>query len=146
MVGHGGSSAGSYFAGPTSPILSHCASIVVTSTLRVTFMRVTLRPLNGQVLVHQRMWCHSYGAQFWHFDSFIQNLLVHHFYSTVIYCPRICKCMVYPYVPIQTTVQDLNGYLISLDWLPLDFTSDLVICKLGEEFDVFHGTECPDWD
>ena len=35
MVGHGGSSAGSYLADPTSPIPSHCASIAVTSTLRV---------------------------------------------------------------------------------------------------------------
>ena len=35
MVGYGGSSAGSYLTDPTSPIPSHCASIVVTSTLRV---------------------------------------------------------------------------------------------------------------
>ena len=35
MVGHGGSRAGSYLADPTSPIPSHCASIVTTSTLRV---------------------------------------------------------------------------------------------------------------
>ena len=35
MVGHGGSSAGSYLADPTSPIPFHCASIVATSTLRV---------------------------------------------------------------------------------------------------------------
>ena len=35
MVGHGGSSAGSYLADPTSPIPSLCASVVVTSTLRV---------------------------------------------------------------------------------------------------------------
>ena len=35
MVGHGGSSAGSYLTDPTSPIPSHCASIVTTSTLRV---------------------------------------------------------------------------------------------------------------
>ena len=35
MVGHGGSSASSYLADPTSPIPSHCALIVVTSTLRV---------------------------------------------------------------------------------------------------------------
>ena len=35
MVGHGGSSAGSYLADPTSPIPSHCASIVATSTLRI---------------------------------------------------------------------------------------------------------------
>ena len=32
MVRHGGSSAGSYLADPTSPIPSHCASIVATST------------------------------------------------------------------------------------------------------------------
>ena len=35
MVGHGGSSAGSYLADPLSPIPSHCALIVMTSTLRV---------------------------------------------------------------------------------------------------------------
>ena len=35
MVGHRGSSAGSYLADPISAIPSHCASIVVTSTLRV---------------------------------------------------------------------------------------------------------------
>ena len=35
MVRHGGNSAGSYLADPTSPIPSHCASIVATSTLRV---------------------------------------------------------------------------------------------------------------
>ena len=35
MVGHGGSSAGPYLADPTSPIPSHCASIVVTGIVRV---------------------------------------------------------------------------------------------------------------
>ena len=35
MVGHGGNSAGSYIADPTSPIPPHCASVVVTSTARV---------------------------------------------------------------------------------------------------------------
>ena len=35
MVGHGGSSAGSYLADPTSPIPSHCASIVATSIVSV---------------------------------------------------------------------------------------------------------------
>ena len=38
MVGHGESSAGSYLADPTSPIPSHCASIVVTSTERVNIV------------------------------------------------------------------------------------------------------------
>ena len=45
MVGHGGSSAGSYLADPTSPIPSHCASVVVTSTVRV----------NAEILTH--MYC-----------------------------------------------------------------------------------------
>ena len=35
MVRHGGSSAGSYLADPTSPIPSHCASIVGTSTFKL---------------------------------------------------------------------------------------------------------------
>ena len=39
MVGHGGSSAGSYLADPTSPIPSHCASIVATSTVRGNFVQ-----------------------------------------------------------------------------------------------------------
>ena len=37
MVGHGGSSAGSYLADPTSLIPSHCVSIVATSILRVKY-------------------------------------------------------------------------------------------------------------
>ena len=41
MVGHGGSSAGLYLADPTSPIPSHCASIVVTSTLRVNMFTIS---------------------------------------------------------------------------------------------------------
>ena len=42
MVGHGGSSSGSYLADPTSPIPSHCASIVVTSTLRVNLYLIVM--------------------------------------------------------------------------------------------------------
>ena len=42
MVGHGGSSACSYFADPTSPIPSHSASIVVTGTLRVNKSSIRL--------------------------------------------------------------------------------------------------------
>ena len=47
MVGHGGSSAGSYLADPTSPIPSHCASIVATSTLRVKAMLSPVRTWMG---------------------------------------------------------------------------------------------------
>ena len=42
MVGHGGSSAASYLADPTSPIPSHCASIVMTSTLTVKISQLDL--------------------------------------------------------------------------------------------------------
>ena len=48
MVGHGGRSAGSYLADPTSPIPSHCASIVVTSTVRVKTVS------QGYLLTHHK--------------------------------------------------------------------------------------------
>ena len=47
MDRHGGSSAGSYLTDPTSPIPSHCASIVTTSTLRVKCQKQT--PAHGPV-------------------------------------------------------------------------------------------------
>ena len=48
MVGHGGSSAGSYLANPTSPIPSHCASIVAPSTLRVyCILSLNKCPISG---------------------------------------------------------------------------------------------------
>ena len=53
MVGHGGSSAGSYLADPTSPIPSHCASIVATSTLRANVGIPIMKPqchLSGSLL------------------------------------------------------------------------------------------------
>ena len=40
MVGHGGSSASLYLADPTSPIPSHCASIVATNTVRLNILYV----------------------------------------------------------------------------------------------------------
>ena len=54
MVEHGGSSAGSYLTDPTSPIPSHCASTVATSTLRV---KLTLE--RGYSARHTEMsgWC-----------------------------------------------------------------------------------------
>ena len=54
MVRHGGSSAGSYLADPTSPIPSHCASVVATSTLRVSgFTYVPdLHRLTAEQLLH----------------------------------------------------------------------------------------------
>ena len=58
MVGHGGSSAGSYLADPTSPIPSHCASIVVTSTLRVNPLGLfNVAGLIGVTIWH--LWKHT---------------------------------------------------------------------------------------
>ena len=58
MVGHGGSSAGSYLADPTSPIPSHCVSIVATSTIRVNHSEnihlaiFTLHTMESDILIH----------------------------------------------------------------------------------------------
>ena len=48
MVRNGGSSAGSHLANPTSPIPSHCASIVVTSTLRVNIEMIALGDIQSK--------------------------------------------------------------------------------------------------
>ena len=54
----GGSSAGSYLTDPTSPVPSHCASIVATSTLRVNcsssfyFQDITQQQLCSLTAVH----------------------------------------------------------------------------------------------
>ena len=57
MVGHGGSSAGSYLADPTSPIPSHCASIVATSTVRVN---IEIQPeFMGAFQFRVYIWSHS---------------------------------------------------------------------------------------
>ena len=56
MVGHGRSSASSYLADPTSPIPSHRASFVVTSTLRVKNENrvhyLTVMHPHGEVTLH----------------------------------------------------------------------------------------------
>ena len=59
MVGHGGSSAGSYLADPTSPIPSHCASIVVTNTLRVNHVSCDL--LHTYSIMHYVFICVYFG-------------------------------------------------------------------------------------
>ena len=60
MVRHGGSSASSYLADPTSPIPSHCASTVVTSTVRVKKQH----KYNANLACHWlelAVWLHRYG-------------------------------------------------------------------------------------
>ena len=52
MVGHGGSSAGSYLTDPTFPIPSLCTSIVATSTLRVKILFIRLQMMSRRTLKH----------------------------------------------------------------------------------------------
>ena len=51
MVRHGGSSAGSYLADPTSPFPSHCVSIVTTSTLRVNIITYAFNCDSPRILI-----------------------------------------------------------------------------------------------
>ena len=62
MVGHGGSSAGSYLADPASPIPSHCASIVVTSTVRDNYdvRNNGYYCIPGKGDERQVMYCHAH--------------------------------------------------------------------------------------
>ena len=70
MVVHGGSSAGSYLADPTSPIPSHCASIVATSTLKVNCLQlacvVVITKKNLNLLYHHDI-CVAYIALINHY-------------------------------------------------------------------------------
>ena len=72
MVGHGGSSAGSYLADPTSPVPSHCASIVATSTVRVKCLldraKHCLFPqyTSGIWTPNPRKWAMFGSSQWWH--------------------------------------------------------------------------------
>ena len=60
MVGHGGSSTGSYLADPTSLIPSHFASIVVTKTLRVKWLfNMSVRILLSDVRLLVRFYARS---------------------------------------------------------------------------------------
>ena len=49
MVGHGGSSAGSYLANPTSPIPSHCAVIILFKSVPVHLL--------SWLALYELMWC-----------------------------------------------------------------------------------------
>ena len=40
----------------------------------------------------------------------------------------------------------LRQIKLTANWLPLDFVSNYVTCKVWEELDVFHDTKCPHWD
>ena len=66
MVRYGGSSAGSYLADPTSPIPSHCASIVVTSTLRANKLKLYTTVASHQMII-VRLWLPGTPVELEHF-------------------------------------------------------------------------------
>ena len=92
MVGHGESSAGSYLVDPTSPIPSHCASIVVTSTLRVNVEKwaseICTYESHGRILIvyvapdamlmYFILWCNAglISVSLWQCWSIIQGCVM----------------------------------------------------------------------
>ena len=83
MVGHGGSSAGSYLAYPTSPIPSHCASIVMTSTLRVNIWNIAPKSTIRTQQIIKSAGCLRFYISFQAFTS------LHLFFMQC--CPRNCE-------------------------------------------------------
>ena len=80
--GMGGSSAGSYLADPTSPIPSHCALTVVTSTLRVKAKAKNYLNFAGL--------CESAIRAMWS-DSGL--LFVHHTWANAV--KKSCLCVMF---------------------------------------------------
>ena len=100
MVGHGGSSAGSYLADPTSPIPSHCASIVATSTVRVNTIHEQSDPRNIMVihdvftqyitqLICYIMWFIHYTVLSIHYIMWIIYLSCYILYHVIMWLIRV---------------------------------------------------------
>ena len=72
MLGHGGSSAGSYLADPTSPIPSHCAVTILFQSVAVHQFAVTgtLRDNVGITL------CEHLSSFFWHIPVAPRDVIV----------------------------------------------------------------------
>ena len=88
MVGHGGSSAGSYLADSTSPIPSHYASIVVTSTLRVNQCQTVRLILHAYIrnLVQKCYFRHQSN------NAYTYNAHIHHCLAAYTAAPlNICR-------------------------------------------------------
>ena len=93
MVGHGGSSAGSYLADPTSPIPSHCASIVVTSTVRVKSAQ--LLPRDMLIIIYQLLTSRSLLTTLQ--TIFFPTVPLPPWNSPSLYSP--CQCSVQSHLP-----------------------------------------------
>ena len=128
MVGHGGSSDGSYLADPTSPIPSHCASIVVTSTLRVNSLSSYWQGLSWQ---RMKLWQMAPGTYF-----------VTGFTLWVIVCTLVSAtliCIPWKSHTVSLSIHDIEcvpGYKIAMGRLSTALVllswannTSIVICK-----------------
>ena len=119
MVGHGGSSAGSYLADSTSPIPSHCASIVATSTERV----------DGSTVLVWNHFCRLY------FLTRCLNDLIH---ATIVFWRRPDQTVlassieVYIYfLWILVSVKIFKWYTTKLSFLEIQIYSDYIFLSLN---------------
>ena len=78
MVGHGGSSAGSYLADPTSPIPSQCAVIILFKSAPELVVASTLRVKNNFITQKLSFNSHVLAANFvGYWQSHTEQLCVH---------------------------------------------------------------------
>ena len=103
--GMGGSSAGSYLADPTSPIPSHCVSIVATSTVRVNFITGSKQALSA----------HAWHAP-WSRPGWPCAITI---WTTEDIKPiEICACLIYNYImrPLCVHIQSHYSTSCRLYW------------------------------
>ena len=99
MVRHGGSSAGSYLADPTSPIPSHCASIVVTSTLRVKRLEL------HKQLLQQKICTDAHTFQSWYSAKICTGAHTFQFWYSA---KKLYWC---PHIPLMVLSKNLLSWL-----------------------------------
>ena len=128
MVGHGGCSVGSYIADPTSPIPSHCASIAVTSTLRVNYVELLSHywqfipriflPYPG---VQSHVWsinlsyftfCMLYVMMRWDWDVGLHRICIFHLGCMDVTFP-LCSVVISSYSVIHVR-SIIHGYVFLL--------------------------------
>ena len=111
MVGHGGSSASSYLADPTSPIPSHCTSIVTTSTLRVKLLFLLQGDLLTTLFPHSPFFLSHVFAGFCFLPHVIVRVLIGTCRQLIGVCAGINTCY-----DANTDTNDMILILIILLW------------------------------
>ena len=122
MVGHGGSSACSYLADPTSPIPSHCASIVVTSTLRVN--NIFLNTCKCYTLLVNTCYIMCYGYVGTTILSEASLLAIAQLIVAFGMLQRFIYCVNYQYSPAWQQWQYRNKLYVIMFW-----TLECIVCS-----------------